>query len=95
MATNKEYRVNNTTVEAYEGNSHGKNRPGAALQNSGSSQAYDHRGNSDDVSPEVLGHALGALENRQTSWFSYLTTKDFWIVLGLGFVSFPYFKSIY
>jgi len=92
MATNKDYGATNTTVETFGDNGHGGSHLGSALQNNRNSQAYEHRGDSDNVSPEVLGHALGALENKQTSWFSYLATKDFWIVLGLGFVSFPYLK---
>lgn len=38
-----------------------------------------------------LATALQELERRKTKWYSYLTTKDFWIVLVLGYV----FLSIY
>jgi solute carrier family 35 protein F1/2 len=48
----------------------------------------DGRGASNDSStdPEVLGQAIGALENKKTSWFAYLTTKEFWIVLAIGYI---------
>ena len=39
----------------------------------------------DDVDPEVLQHAIEALE-KKTAWYAYLTTWDFWLVLLIGFV---------
>lgn len=33
---------------------------------------------------EAVGEALRALEGRKVRWYSYLTTRDFWIVLVIG-----------
>jgi hypothetical protein len=43
-------------------------------------------GNGDEVDPEVLEHAIEALEKKKTAWYAYLTTRDFWIVLMIGYV---------
>ncbi|KAL2074262.1 hypothetical protein VTL71DRAFT_8040 [Oculimacula yallundae] len=37
-----------------------------------------------EVNPEVLEHALEQLEGQKKAWYSYLLTKDFWIVLAIG-----------
>jgi len=37
-----------------------------------------------NVNPEVLEHAMEALEGQKKAWYTYLTTRDFWIVLLLG-----------
>ena len=47
-------------------------------------------GNGVEVDPEVLEHAIEALEKKKTAWYAYLTTRDFWIVLMIGYV----FQSI-
>lgn len=39
----------------------------------------------DDVDPEVLEHALESLEGKKKAWYSYLLTKDFWVVLLIGY----------
>ncbi|KAK0101352.1 hypothetical protein ONS95_006527 [Cadophora gregata] len=44
----------------------------------------ERRVDDDDVNPEVLEHALESLEGKKKSWYSYLLTKDFWIVLLIG-----------
>ncbi|CZS93774.1 hypothetical protein WAI453_001217 [Rhynchosporium graminicola] len=44
----------------------------------------DRRVEDTDVSPEVLANALETLEGKKKSWYSYLLTKDFWIVLLIG-----------
>jgi solute carrier family 35 protein F1/2 len=33
-----------------------------------------------------LATALQKIEERKTKWYAYLTTKDFWIVIILGYV---------
>jgi solute carrier family 35 protein F1/2 len=33
-----------------------------------------------------LATALQKIEGRKTQWYAYLTTKDFWIVIILGYV---------
>jgi hypothetical protein len=43
-------------------------------------------GDGDEVDPEVLEHAIEALEKKKTAWYAYLTTRDFWIVLMIGYV---------
>jgi hypothetical protein len=40
----------------------------------------------DEVDPEALEHAIEALEKKKTAWYAYLTTRDFWIVLMIGYV---------
>ncbi|KFX95901.1 hypothetical protein V495_03924 [Pseudogymnoascus sp. VKM F-4514 (FW-929)] len=37
-----------------------------------------------DDTDEEIGRAIDELENKETSWFAYLKTKDFYIVLLLG-----------
>lgn len=44
------------------------------------------RGEDENVNPEVLEHGIDALEGQKKAWYTYLTTKDFWIVLLLGYV---------
>lgn len=39
----------------------------------------------DEVNPEILAHGLEALEGKKKAWYSYFTTRDFWIVLTLGY----------
>jgi solute carrier family 35, member F1/2 len=36
-----------------------------------------------------LATALQKIEGRKTKWYAYLTTKDFWIVIILGYVISP------
>ena len=51
------------------------------------------RGHSDDsVDPDAVGDALNALENKKTVWYAYLTTRDFWIVLAIGYVPIGLFR---
>jgi solute carrier family 35 protein F1/2 len=44
----------------------------------------DVTNSNEEVDPEVLEHAIQALENKKTAWWAYLTTKDFWLVLLIG-----------
>jgi solute carrier family 35 protein F1/2 len=43
-------------------------------------------GGGEKVDAEVLEHAIEALEKRKTAWYAYLTTRDFWLVLMIGYV---------
>jgi solute carrier family 35 protein F1/2 len=43
----------------------------------------------EEVDGEVLEHAIEALEKKKTAWYAYLLTKDFWLVLLIGYVCFP------
>jgi solute carrier family 35 protein F1/2 len=38
----------------------------------------------DDVDPEVVAAGIEALERKRTKWYSYVLTRDFWIVLLIG-----------
>lgn len=38
----------------------------------------------DNIDGEVLEYALQSLESKKKHWYTYLTTKDFWIVLVIG-----------
>ncbi len=40
----------------------------------------------DGVAPETLNDAVETLELKNTKWWAYFQTKDFWIVLVLGYV---------
>jgi solute carrier family 35 protein F1/2 len=39
----------------------------------------------DEIAPEILGQGLDAIEGKKKAWYSYFTTRDFWIVLALGY----------
>lgn len=80
-----------TGVETYavgNGESYRKSSDGLEGNGSGSVEVTGQRGvtNAEDVDPEVLEHAIQALENKKTAWWAYLTTKDFWLVLLIGYV---------
>jgi hypothetical protein len=38
---------------------------------------------------EEIGRAIDELENQEKSWFGYLKTRDFYIVLILGYAKYP------
>ena len=42
-------------------------------------------GSEEAVDAVVLEQAIDALESKKTKWWAYLTTRDFWIVLLLGY----------
>jgi solute carrier family 35 protein F1/2 len=42
-------------------------------------------GSEDTVDELVLEQAIDALESKKTKWWAYLTTRDFWFVLLLGY----------
>ena len=39
----------------------------------------------DNVDEAVVAQGLQALETKKTAWYAYLTTRDFWIVLFIGY----------
>lgn len=49
-----------------------------------------HNDSDDTDSPqsEDIGRAIDELENQEKSWFAYLKTKDFYIVLILGYAKY-------
>jgi hypothetical protein len=92
-----------TAVEAYDrplGNSYRKSGDGlyGNGQGSGSVEMTGDEGvraaNGEDVVDEVvLEQGIQALESKKTAWYAYLTTKDFWIVLVIGYVISLFFKT--
>jgi hypothetical protein len=46
--------------------------------------------NGENVDGVVLEHAIEVLEGKKKAWYAYLTTKDFWMVLVLGYVHLPF-----
>ena len=49
----------------------------------------------DDVDGEVLEQAIEALEGQKKAWYAYLLTRDFWLVLLIGYVStFCFLRSL-
>jgi solute carrier family 35 protein F1/2 len=77
-----------TGVETYaagNGESYGKSSDGLEGNGSGSVELTPQRiANDEEVDPEVLEHAIQALESKKTAWWAYLTTRDFWLVLLIG-----------
>jgi solute carrier family 35, member F1/2 len=46
--------------------------------------AYSEGGSDSAVADETVSRALQALEGKKVHWYSYLATRDFWIVLVIG-----------
>ena len=46
---------------------------------------YDETDDTDTLPDEEIGRAIDELENQEKSWFAYLKTRDFYIVLILGY----------
>jgi solute carrier family 35, member F1/2 len=87
-----------TGVETYAvGNAETYRKSGDGLEGNGSGSvemtAQRVTTNAEEVDPEVLEHAIQALENKKTSWWAYLTTKDFWLVLLIGYALLPRSRS--
>jgi solute carrier family 35 protein F1/2 len=76
------------TYAVGNGDSYGKSSDGLEVMGSDGMEMAGQRGvmNVDEVDPEVLEHAIEALENKKTAWWAYLTTRDFWLVLLIGYV---------
>lgn len=43
-------------------------------------------GSEEAIDGVALERAIDALESRKTKWWAYLATRDFWIVLLIGYV---------
>lgn len=88
---NKNLATKVTGVETYAvGNGEGYRKSSDGLEGNGSG-SVEMTGprvvsNDDEVDPEVLEQAIQALENKKTAWWAYLTTRDFWLVLLIGYV---------
>jgi hypothetical protein len=102
MAGNKEIGKT-TAVETFEargvnGESYRKSTDGLEASGIGSGSLEmvgDRRVNGEpEVNPEVLEHAIEVLETKNKKWYAYLTTRDFWFVLALGYVLSSSFSSI-
>jgi solute carrier family 35 protein F1/2 len=88
-----------TAVETYErplGNSYRKSADGLADNGQGieglemSGEGVLSNTNEPEVVEEaVLEQGLHALEGKNKAWYTYLTTRDFWIVLLIGYVPIP------
>jgi hypothetical protein len=48
------------------------------------SHSMEMRNENGDVDPEVVALGIEALERKQKHWYSYVLTRDFWIVLVIG-----------
>lgn len=47
----------------------------------------DHVHNGDEIVGEaVVAQGLYAIEGKKKHWYTYMTTKDFWVILALGYV---------
>lgn len=54
---------------------------------------HDDSDDTDSPHSEEIGRAIDELENQEKSWFAYLKTKDFYIVLILGYVKYSFYPS--
>ncbi|PBP16650.1 solute carrier protein [Diplocarpon rosae] len=76
-----------TQARAHMGESHRKSTDsseGNTLETRNLQIGREERVRDDDIAPEILGQGLEALEGKKKAWYSYFTTRDFWIVLALG-----------
>lgn len=49
---------------------------------------HDDSDDTDTPENEEIGRAIDELENQEKSWFGYLKTRDFYIVLILGYAKY-------
>lgn len=49
---------------------------------------HDETDGTDSLEDEEIGRAINELENQEKSWFAYLKTKEFYIVLILGYAKY-------
>lgn len=71
------------THDTQLGNERANLGDGSNEVSSGEPRATDSE---DTIDPAALGQALDALEAKKTKWWAYLATRDFWIVLLIGYV---------
>ncbi|KAI0389217.1 DUF914-domain-containing protein [Xylariaceae sp. FL0594] len=72
------------TATAASNRSNSRTRPRNYGSTSSSPPAYSEGGDGVVVADEALTQALQALEGKKVHWYSYLATRDFWIVLVIG-----------
>ncbi len=85
---NMAYEAKSSGVETHVVGGDGKGSDGleARGENSGSMEMRADAHVGEEVDPEILERGIYALEARKTAWYAYLTTKDFWVVLVIGYV---------
>ncbi|RDW66708.1 DUF914-domain-containing protein [Coleophoma crateriformis] len=69
-----------TPIESYYKPQEGAEGSGSIELNPGHRSVHGE----ESVDPEILEHAIEALEGKKSSWYAYLLTRDFWIVLVIG-----------
>ena len=83
-----------TAIEAFElpvGNNYRKSSDGLGEGNGDVEVTGDEVRaveGEDNVDEAVVAQGLQALETKKTAWYAYLTTRDFWIVLCIGYALF-------
>jgi hypothetical protein len=87
-------------IEAYErdvGGAYRKSSDGLDGNEGSGSIEMNGRGIENDgeevVDEVILAQGIQALESKRKHWYTYMTTKDFWLVLLIGFVC-SFFKNI-
>lgn len=58
--------------------------PGVNVEITGGSSSNDYDTSNDLATNEAVGQGLHQIEAQKTHWYSYLTTRDFWIALVVG-----------
>lgn len=90
MATKTTAGVKTSAIEAHETPIEGYYKPQHNGEGSGSIELNPgHRSvhGEENVGGEILEHAIEVLEEKKSSWYAYLLTRDFWIVLVIGCVT--------
>lgn len=94
VMASKDFGSKTTAVETFEargvnGESYRKSSDGlegSGEASGGMEMVGERQVNGDEVDPEVLEHAIAVLETKNNKWYAYLTTRDFWFVLVLGYI---------
>lgn len=87
LENGEDYRRSSDVLEI---NEHGN---GTTETNSDELRAANSGGEAVDA--VVLEQAIEALESKKTKWYAYMTTKEFWAVLLLGYALFYVFMAGY
>jgi solute carrier family 35 protein F1/2 len=87
LENGEDYRRSSDGLEI---NEHGN---GTTETNSDELRAANSGGEAVDA--VVLEQAIEALESKKTKWYAYMTTKEFWAVLLLGYALFYVFMAGY
>lgn len=77
------YRKSGDGLETFQsvGSHEGSGAHGTAVHG-----VMRHLGDEEVVDEAVLEQGIHAIEGRQKKWYTYLTTRDFWVVLVIGYV---------